>query len=88
VKSTDFTVQNQYFRSCGDGPEPGSHDRQFSKPIRLDYEVVTNLLREYNEKVRSLCCRIDGDIDGGSERLGVFWAIFNEDIGNKNGTYV
>jgi len=40
---------------------------------------------EWNEKVWSLYCQIDRDIDGGSERLGVFRAIFEQDIGNKDG---
>jgi len=88
VKSTDFTVQNQYFRSCGGGPESGSHDRQFPKAIRLDYEEGKNLLMEDNEKVWSVCCQVDGDIDGGSASFGVFRSAFKQDIENKDGAYV
>ena len=88
MKSTDFTVQNQYFRSCGDGPESGSHDWHFLKPIRLDYEVGTNLLMESNEKVSSFFCQVDGDIDGGSARFGVLRAILKQGMGNKDGAYV
>ena len=73
---TDFTVQNQYFEGVGMGRSLASHDRQFSKPIRRDHKIGTNLLMEENEKVWSLCCQIDGDIDGGSTRLGVFRFIF------------